>query len=89
MAANKTSNDPDRLAKLGDEIRQLRKVRGVTLQQMAKATGKSVGFLSQVERNITKPSVAALQNISEALDVHIGWFFVKCYIIILTCNIYT
>ena len=30
---------------------------------------------SQVERNLTKPSVAALQAISEALAVHIGWFF--------------
>ena len=63
------------LADLGSEIRQLRKVRRVTLQQLALATGKSVGFLSQVERNLTKPSVAALQDISEALSVHIGWFF--------------
>jgi len=63
------------LADLGHEIRQLRKVRGITLQQMAHATGKSVGFLSQVERNLTRPSVAALQDISEVLSVHIGWFF--------------
>ncbi|MDH3673252.1 MAG: cupin domain-containing protein [Gammaproteobacteria bacterium] len=60
---------------LGDEIRQLRKARKLTLQQLAEQTGKSVGFLSQVERNITKPSVAALQDIGEALGVHIGWFF--------------
>ena len=63
------------LIDLGNEIRQLRKVRGITLQQLALATGKSVGFLSQVERNLTRPSVAALQDISEALSVHIGWFF--------------
>ncbi len=63
------------LVDLGHEIRQLRRVRGITLQQLARATGKSVGFLSQVERNLTKPSVAALQDISEALSVHIGWFF--------------
>ncbi|MDH3387964.1 MAG: cupin domain-containing protein [Gammaproteobacteria bacterium] len=63
------------LADLGNEIRQLRKVRGLTLLQLAAATGKSVGFLSQVERNLTRPSVAALQDISEALTVHIGWFF--------------
>jgi transcriptional regulator with XRE-family HTH domain len=60
---------------LANEIRQLRKVRGITLQQLALSTGKSVGYLSQVERNLTKPSVAALQDISEALGVHIGWFF--------------
>jgi transcriptional regulator with XRE-family HTH domain len=69
------SNLNDQLATLGNEIRQLRKVRGLTLQALAQATSKSVGFLSQVERNLTKPSVAALQDISEALDIHIGWFF--------------
>ena len=70
-----TTRPVDQLANLGDEIRQLRNVRGFTLENMAEATGKSVGFLSQVERNITKPSVAALQKISEALGIHIGWFF--------------
>jgi transcriptional regulator with XRE-family HTH domain len=67
--------DEEKLKNLGSEIRQLRKVRGITLEQMSITTGKSLGFLSQVERNITKPSVAALQKISEALDIHIGWFF--------------
>ena len=72
---NTAKKQTAQLADLGGEIRQLRKVRGVTLQQMADAIGKSVGFLSQVERNKTKPSVAALQDISEVLGVHIGWFF--------------
>ncbi len=75
MAQGKYSRHTDCLANLGDEIRQLRKVRGMTLQQMAKKIGKSTGFLSQVERNLSKPSVAALQDISAVLNVHIGWFF--------------
>ena len=75
MAADALLSEDEPLANLGQEIRQLRKVRGMTLQQLALATGKSVGFLSQVERNLTKPSVAALQDISAALGVHIGWFF--------------
>ncbi len=75
MAANAARSANQPLADLGNEIRQLRKVRGITLQKLALATGKSVGFLSQVERNLTRPSVAALQDISEVLGVHIGWFF--------------
>ena len=75
MIASTALSQKPALADLGSEIRQLRKVRGITLQQLALATGKSVGFLSQVERNLTRPSVAALQDISEALSVHIGWFF--------------
>jgi transcriptional regulator with XRE-family HTH domain len=75
MSSTSTSQRPQAFADLGSEIRQLRKIRGLTLQQMALATGKSVGFLSQVERNLTRPSVVTLQDISEALAVHIGWFF--------------
>jgi len=75
MAASAARSAQQPYADLGNEIRQLRKVRGFTLQQLGLATGKSVGFLSQVERNLTRPSVAALQDISEALGVHIGWFF--------------
>ena len=70
-ASKKSEGDFD----LGNEIRQLRKVRGLTLQQLALASGRSVGFLSQVERNLTRPSVTALQDVSSALGVHIGWFF--------------
>ena len=75
MSSNAAQSFQKPLADLGNEIRQLRKVRGITLQQLALSTGKSVGYLSQVERNLSKPSVAALQDISEALGVHIGWFF--------------
>lgn len=73
MRESKSGGMP--LADLGNEIRQLRKIRGITLQQLALATGKSIGYLSQVERNLTRPSIAVLQDISEALSVHIGWFF--------------
>ena len=75
MSRTSSSQQQRACADLGSEIRQLRKIRGITLQRLALATGKSVGFLSQVERNLTKPSVAALQDISAALAVHIGWFF--------------
>ena len=60
---------------LGREIRQLRKAQGLTLAALAGRVGKSIGFLSQVERNLTKPSVKVLQDIGEALGVQIGWFF--------------
>jgi transcriptional regulator with XRE-family HTH domain len=55
MSANAVHSQYQPLADLGNEIRQLRKVRGVTLQQLALAMGKSVGYLSQVERNLSKP----------------------------------
>jgi len=60
---------------LGDEIRQLRRANNLTLTELGDKIGKSAAFLSLVERNKTKPSIAALQEISDALGVHVGWFF--------------
>ena len=60
---------------LGDEIRQLRRARNFTLTELGDQIGKSAGYLSLVERNKAKPSITILQDISEALGVHVGWFF--------------
>lgn len=62
-------------ADLGADIRAMRRARGLTLAELAAASGKSVGFLSQVERGRKSPSVGTLQSIAEALSVGIGWFF--------------
>ncbi|MBN36497.1 MAG: Cro/Cl family transcriptional regulator [Rhodospirillaceae bacterium] len=74
-----TAKKPDRqfngILSLGAEIRALRKVKGMTLTEFAEKTHKSIGYLSQVERDITKPSAGVLQIISEALGVDVGWFF--------------
>ncbi len=60
---------------LGKQIRQLRKMRGMTLADLAGRTGMSLSYLSQVERSISDPSVVTLYDISRALDVNISWFF--------------
>jgi len=60
---------------VGEQIRDLRKGRGVTLQALADATGKSVGYLSQIERNLSAVTIPVLREIAEALGVTINWFF--------------
>ncbi len=60
---------------IGSEIRSLRKVRALSLEDLARLTNKSVGYLSQIERGLSNPSITALQAISSALGVQIGWFF--------------
>lgn len=59
----------------GAEVRGLRKARGLSLTDLAAQTDLSVGYLSQVERNISTPSVKALSAIARALGVTVGWFF--------------
>ncbi len=76
VAAGQASNStPDPLAELGSEIRNLRKARELTLEQLSVACGRSVSFLSKIERGVSRPSLTALQDIAEALSVQIGWFF--------------
>ncbi len=60
---------------VGREIQGLRKARKMTLAQLALTAGVSVGYLSQIERGISTPSIKALHGISRALGVNISWFF--------------
>ncbi|MEO0664668.1 MAG: helix-turn-helix transcriptional regulator, partial [Pseudomonadota bacterium] len=48
---------------LGADLRALRKARGFTLQGLAARLGRSVGWLSQVERGLSEPSVSDLRQL--------------------------
>lgn len=65
----------DPMAWLGREIKSLRKAKGLSLQQLGSACGKSIGFLSQVERGMSTPSISDLHQIADTLEVQISWFF--------------
>lgn len=60
---------------VGREIKSLRKAKNLSLQQVAALCGKSIGFLSQVERGLSTPSISDLHQIAQALGVQISWFF--------------
>jgi transcriptional regulator with XRE-family HTH domain len=63
--------------RVGKEIKALRKARDATLTDLSDATGLSRGYLSQIERGLSVPSVKALHQISRALGVTISWFFMS------------
>jgi transcriptional regulator with XRE-family HTH domain len=60
---------------LGPRIRSLRQARHVTLRQLAERAGVTESFLSQVEREVTSPSIASVQRIARALDLGIAELF--------------
>lgn len=60
---------------LGGKLRRRRKRRGLSLQAVANASGVSIGTLSQIERDLSQPSLRALRQICAALDMPIGWLF--------------
>lgn len=60
---------------LGRDLRGLRKARGITLKELAIKIERSVGFISQIERGLSEPSMTDLRRIAKALDVPTSWFF--------------
>ncbi|MFT7105730.1 MAG: transcriptional regulator with XRE-family HTH domain [Yoonia sp.] len=59
---------------LGADIWALRKSRKMTLVAQADALGRSVGWLNQVERDKSHPTIADLGRMAEILDVSISSF---------------
>ena len=62
---------------LGKKIRDLRSRRGLTVQQLASASGLSKGFISQVENDRTSPSLATLRDLARALDTSVAYLVVE------------
>lgn len=59
---------------LGKKIRKRRRAIDMTLQQVSERVGLSIGFLSQIERGASTPSLASLCNIAEALGTSVDAF---------------
>ena len=63
--------------KLGRDLRALRKTRGLTLTELALKVGRSVGYLSQVERGLSELGIDDLRALAEALEAPLSWFLVR------------
>ncbi|MEW4217791.1 helix-turn-helix domain-containing protein [Rossellomorea marisflavi] len=55
--------------KIGDNIRKIRKERGLSLDQVAERTGVSKAMIGQIERDDSNPTVATLWKIANGLKV--------------------
>jgi transcriptional regulator with XRE-family HTH domain len=83
VPSKKSENDDDSSAhsapieerQVGEQIRELRRIKRLTLQQLADSVGVSVGYLSQIERNRSTLPVGILRKICDVLGMHISWFF--------------
>lgn len=63
------------LLDLSKTIRELRKKQGMTVEVLAKKSGFSKGFISQIENFRITPSLKALMKISAALGVSLEELF--------------
>ncbi|MDX5378552.1 MAG: XRE family transcriptional regulator [Halomonas sp.] len=57
---------------LAGRVIELRKGRGLTLEQLAAASGVSRSMLSQIERGKANPTLAVTLRIAQAFDMNIG-----------------
>ena len=62
-------------AAIGEQLRELRQVKNLTLRQVADKVGISVSYLSQLERNQSRLPIGVLKKLADALGVHMNWFF--------------
>ena len=52
---------------IGEKIRRIRIERGLTQEELADRAELSKGFISQIERDLTSPSIATLEDILNSL----------------------
>src|SRR3954453_17800920 len=60
---------------VGRRIRDLRRVRQFSLETVASRTELSIGFLSQIERGLSSPSLRVLATLADVLSVGIAALF--------------
>ena len=62
--------------RIGARLRDARRRQGLTIDQVARSTGLTKGFISRIERDMTSPSVSTLVTVCAALSLPVGELFV-------------
>ncbi|ATL46263.1 XRE family transcriptional regulator [Chitinophaga caeni] len=65
----------DILIQISQKIKEKRKAKGITVQELANKADVSKGLISQIENNRTVPSLLVLVNIIQALNLDMNEFF--------------
>lgn len=60
---------------IGNDIRALRQGRGWTLSDLSQQLDRSVGWLSQVERGTSEPSLNDIRQIADLFNLPVSFFF--------------
>ena len=62
---------------IGAKIKELRVLNGLTQEELADRSELSKGFISQLENDLTSPSISTLEDILQCLGNTISEFFAK------------
>jgi transcriptional regulator with XRE-family HTH domain len=61
--------------KIGEKIKRLRKANNLTQEELANRAYLTKGFISQLERDLTSPSIVTLKSILDVLGEELADFF--------------
>ena len=62
---------------IGQKLKELRVLKNLTQEELADRAELSKGFISQLERNLTSPSIATLTDIRQCLGTSLNEFFTE------------
>lgn len=65
----------DIIIQISNRLKEIRKDRNVTLQELAEKAGITKSMLSQVENSRSIPSLSVLLNLIKGLEVDLNEFF--------------
>ncbi|MGF1894055.1 helix-turn-helix domain-containing protein [Vibrio campbellii] len=60
---------------VGRKIKEIRKKKSLTIQELSEKSGMSVGHISRLENGLKSPTISTLERLANALDVPIVYFF--------------
>lgn len=60
---------------IGEKIKNLRTILGLTQEELAERAELTKGFISQLERGLTSPTIGSLEDVLEALGTNLSDFF--------------
>jgi transcriptional regulator with XRE-family HTH domain len=65
----------DMLIQISNKIKEIRKQKNITVQELANKAAVSKGLISQIENNRTVPSLPVLMSIVQSLNLDLNEFF--------------
>ncbi len=77
MTRKQESGAPAALSTIAERLAALRKLNGLTLEELAQRASLTKSYLSKLERGLSSPTIGTVLKLAEALDVTVDQLIAK------------